>query len=105
MSQQKFHFDGEDAQTPAAVVRLTGQLERIWNLMQDRKWRTVQQIADRLKISHCSASAQLRNLRKPQFGEHTVERNAPKKQPSQYRLIPSSVEMVVDHKRDQTKMF
>lgn len=47
--------------------------QRIFNLMKDGAWRTVQEVAATVDGSETSTSASIRNLRKPQFGGHVVE--------------------------------
>jgi hypothetical protein len=42
--------------------------------MKDGQWRTLEQIADMTGDPTPSVSAQLRHLRKPRFGSHTVDR-------------------------------
>lgn len=68
------HFDGPAYEPEYDHARLTGQLLRVWTLMRDGEWRTLQEIADLTGDPHASISAQLRHLRKRRFGEHTVER-------------------------------
>lgn len=68
------HFDGPAYDPAYDQVRLTGQILRVWDLMRDGRWRTLQEIADRTGDPHASISAQLRHLRKARFGQHTVER-------------------------------
>ncbi len=70
------HFDGPAYDPEYDHARLTGQILRVWDLMRDGQWRTLQEIADRTGDPHASISAQLRHLRKRRFGEHTVERRA-----------------------------
>ena len=43
--------------------------------MKDEKWRTLRQIAELINAPEASISAQLRHLRKPRFGGHSVNRN------------------------------
>ena len=57
-------------------VRLTGQLLRVFALMQDGHWRTLDEIATVTGDPPASISAQLRHLRKRRFGSHVVERQA-----------------------------
>lgn len=66
-------FDGPDL-TAEDTKRLTGQIERIYNLMADGKWRTLGEIEAVTGDPQASVSAQLRHLRKPRFGSHNVER-------------------------------
>jgi hypothetical protein len=68
------HFNGPAYEPEYDHARLTGQILRVWDLMRDGQWRTLQEIADRTGDPHASISAQLRHLRKRRFGEHTVER-------------------------------
>ena len=68
------HFDGPAYEPEYDHGRLTGQLLRVWTLMRDGEWRTLQEIADLTGDPHASISAQLRHLRKRRFGEHIVER-------------------------------
>ena len=67
-------FDGADYVPSRDDVRLTGQLERVFNLMADGKWRTLRQIAEGTGDPEASISAQMRNLRKARFGGHTVNK-------------------------------
>lgn len=60
-------FDGSDIEPENDTKRLTGQLNAIYNLMIDGKWRTLSEIQDLLKYPEASISAQLRNFRKPRF--------------------------------------
>ncbi len=67
-------FDGPAYDDARDRVRLAGQILRVYELMQDGRWRTLQAIADATGDPHASISAQLRHLRKGKFGAHTVER-------------------------------
>jgi hypothetical protein len=69
-------FDGPAYESKYDHKRLTGQLQRVYNLMKDGRWRTLSEIADATKDPHASISAQLRHLRKERFGAHTVNRRA-----------------------------
>lgn len=68
-------FDGPHYVPERDDVRLTGQIERVFLLMRDRKWRTLEQIASETGDPHASISAQLRHLRKRRFGGYTVRVN------------------------------
>ena len=64
-------FDGPSAMgidTP----RLAGQLEKVYTLMKDGKWRTLSQIATATGCIETSASSRMRDFRKSRFGGHTV---------------------------------
>jgi hypothetical protein len=67
-------FDGDDYVDERDRTRLRGQILRIFTLMSDHAWRTLQEITDTTGDPHSSVSAQLRNLRKARFGHHTVDR-------------------------------
>ena len=66
-------FDGADL-TPEDHPRLAGQLAKVYAVIQSGQWYTVAQIAHLIQAPENSVQAQLRNLRKPRFGGHTVER-------------------------------
>ena len=67
-------FDGADYTPVRDNARLTGQIKRIYSLMSDGKWRTLQEIEQETGDPQASISAQLRNLRKARFGGHAVGR-------------------------------
>jgi hypothetical protein len=84
-----FDFDGSDYEAEHDQGRLSGQIKRIFDLMIDGRWRTLREIQGRTDDGEASISAQLRNLRKPEFGRHTVEkrrRGDPKTGLWEYRL-------------------
>ena len=54
--------------------RLRKQLAAVRTLMADGAWRTLAEIAAAVDAPEASVSARLRDLRKPQFGGATVER-------------------------------
>lgn len=54
--------------------RLSRQARAVWNVMRDKKWRTLPEIASVLEEPEQSISARLRDLRKPRFGGWNVER-------------------------------
>lgn len=67
-------FDGADYVPERDDVRLTGQLLRIWNVMNDGRWRTLKEISALTGDPEASISAQLRHLRKPRFGSYEIKR-------------------------------
>lgn len=69
-----FRFSGSDYNAALDEQRLTGQVLRIYDLMKDGKWRTLSEIEAVTRDGQSSISAQLRNLRKPSFGSHKVEK-------------------------------
>ena len=73
-SKKPYRFDGDDYKSKRDDKRLTGQIERIWNVMRGGAWRTLEEISRITNDPPASVSAQLRHLRKDKFGAHTVER-------------------------------
>lgn len=67
-------FDGPEYVPAFDKARLTGQILRVYNLMIDGHWRTLDEIAQATRDPHASISAQLRHLRKAKFGSHTVDK-------------------------------
>ena len=54
--------------------RITGQMRDVLDLMIDGEWRTLFDISGALDAPESSVSAQLRHLRKSQFGAFVVEK-------------------------------
>lgn len=73
--------------TNADESRLTAQFGRIFSLMCDAGWRTLDEIAERTGDPTPSISAQLRHMRKARFGGHVVERRHIANGLYEYRLI------------------
>jgi len=72
------------------VDHFEGQLKEIFDIMTDGKWRTIDQLAAITGIHTQSISARLRDYRKPQFGNHTVNKRPLKHTPAlifEYQLI------------------
>lgn len=69
-----YRFDGVDYVKELDQTRLVGQMFKIWELMKDGRWRSLREIAVATGSPEASASAQLRNFRKPRFGGHIVDR-------------------------------
>ena len=67
-------FDGSDIVDARDRPRLAGQLRRIFAYMKDGNWYTLRSIAEGTKCPEASASAQIRNLKKKRFGEHTIKK-------------------------------
>ena len=67
-------FDGPVYDPAYDKIRLTGQINRVFNAMKDRKWLTLGEIHYITTDPESSISAQLRHLRKPKFGAHQVEK-------------------------------
>ena len=54
--------------------RLNAQAEAVWQVMRDRQWHTLEEIAEKARCPQASASARLRDLRKARFGSRIVDR-------------------------------
>jgi hypothetical protein len=68
-------FDGETIEHGVDTPRLGKLLRAVYDLMGDGEWRTIREITDAIGAgSEASVSARLRDLRKPEFGAHTVDR-------------------------------
>jgi predicted transcriptional regulator len=63
------------------------QNQGVWQIMKDRKYHTLGEIARVLGIPEQSASARVRDLRKAAFGGYTVRRTMNKKGFNQYRIV------------------
>jgi hypothetical protein len=73
MTQLQF-FDGSTFEPALDAKRLTSQLERVRALMGDGQWRTLGEIQAACGGTEARISARLRDLRKPRFRGHTVDR-------------------------------
>lgn len=85
-------FKGADYDPYYDKERLEKQLGRVWDCMKDGRWRTLREIEHITKDPQSSISAQLRNLRKPEFGGYQVNRRPCQKCPKgsgarEYQLI------------------
>ena len=87
-------FNGSDYQPVRDDVRLTGQLLRIWVAMKSGDWQTLEEISCRTGDPTPSISAQLRHLRKPRFGGHTIEKSHKGHGLFTYRLLPGNAQLV-----------
>ncbi len=67
-------FDGETYEPERDAARLGSQLQAVRELMEDGEWRTLYNLAKAVGGSEAGVSARLRDLRKPRFGGHTIER-------------------------------
>lgn len=80
------HFDGKTYEPPKDQIRLNRQLSVIFNFVKDGLWWTLAEIAANTGEPEASISARLRDLRKPRFGSHTVERRRRTIGQFEYRL-------------------
>jgi len=88
----KPRFDGADYQPARDDARLTGQLQRIWDVMVHGEWLTLEEISQVTGDPPASISAQLRHLRKERFGRHTVEKEYVENGLYRYKLTPNPEE-------------
>lgn len=77
-------FSGAAYDAALDEERLKGQLLKVYNLMRDGRWRTVQKIAELIGEPENSIQAQLRNLRKVGY---QVPRRYIGNRLSEYRLV------------------
>jgi len=84
--EPKRAFDGVTYQPDRDHKRLNGQLMRVYLLMKDGQWRTLDRIAKDVGGSPASISARLRDLRKAKYGSRVVERAYVEKGLFQYRV-------------------
>lgn len=100
---KRFAFSGDDYDPSRDKIRLTGQILRIYDLMKDEHWRTLSDIASKTNDPEASISAQLRNLRKKQFGSHIVNRRHvgnPENGLYEYQLITNGERLEETKKTD-----
>lgn len=86
-------FDGETYEPEIDEVRLTGQLERVFNAMSETPgWWSLEGLGDRIykdtghRDTPAAISARIRDLRKPKFGRYLVERRRESGGLFRYRL-------------------
>ncbi len=87
-------FNGSEYEPLRDDIRLTGQLMRIWHLVCDGGWWTLDRIALLTGDPQPSISAQLRHLRKPRFGGHKVEKHYVGDGLYNYRVTPNNTQLV-----------
>lgn len=80
-------FNGADYNRDRDQKRLTGQIKRVYRAMSDGRWHTLTDIAELTHDPEASISAQLRNLRKVQFGAHKIEKRYIRNGLYEYRLL------------------
>lgn len=85
-------FDGETYLKTRDQARLASMLHRVQAVMEDRDWHTLGELARISGGSEAAVSARLRDLRKPRFGGHTVERRYVAHGLWEYRYQPATGE-------------
>jgi len=69
--------------------RIDNQRQRVWAAM-GTAWRTLEEVAFKTGVPEASVSARLRDLRRPEYGAHAVERRRrgdPKRGLHEYRVL------------------
>lgn len=76
MIQAALRFDGATFSQSLDGARLGRQLLAVRDLLQDGKWWTLAELEQTLDYQYpnASISSRIRDLRKPRFGGHTIER-------------------------------
>ncbi len=67
-------FNGTTYDQARDSNRLSLQYQRTFECMADGQWRTLEQLATLVGAPTHSVSARLRDMRKPRFGSHLVDR-------------------------------
>ena len=80
-------YDGRTYQSQRDKTRLNAQTQRVFNALADGSWWTLARIAELTRSPEASISARIRDLRKPRFGAHTIERRHVAAGLWQYRLV------------------
>lgn len=88
-------FSGSDLDA-SDKTRLKKQYPVIFAMMRDGQWRTVREIAEATGFPENSIQAQLRNMRKPEFGKHQTPKQRRNGGLWEYRLIENKGEVVND---------
>ena len=91
-SHRPFQYNGAGYEARHDQARLTGQTLKIYDLMKDGIFRTLEEIKSATGYPEASISAQLRHLRKERFGSHTVNHQRRGDRTSglwEYQLIPN----------------
>jgi len=86
------YFDGATYEHARDGARLGDQMMAVLSVMADGQWRTLKQLAAAVDAPEASVSARLRDLRKPRFGGHTVNREYLRRGLYQYQLLVREVE-------------
>jgi hypothetical protein len=86
-------FDGATFDPRRDKVRLGKQASRVWREMRDYQWHTLAELARLTDDPEASISARIRDLRKPKFGGHIVERENLGAGTWRYRLLRQGAEV------------
>lgn len=86
LQEKRPQFDGKTYVSERDHERLSSQLMRVLQVMQDGQWRTLSEIADITRSPQASVSARIRDLRKEKFGAFRVNRRHLSKGLFQYQI-------------------
>lgn len=68
-------------------ARLCGQLLKTYDVMKDKEWHSLREISVLIGGTEASISARIRDLRKPEYGSHSIERKHVKNGLFLYRMV------------------
>lgn len=85
-------FDGSTYRHARDSARLGDQMMAVFALMKDGQFRTLAAISSQTNAPESSVSARLRDLRKPRFGGHAVNREYLGQGLFQYQLVVRETE-------------
>jgi hypothetical protein len=85
-------FNGSDYDHERDDGRLSAQMDRVREVMQDGNWRGLAELAVTTGDPPASVSAQLRHLRKARFGAYIVEKKYVENGLYLYRILRPRVE-------------
>ena len=80
-------FDGATYEPARDHDRLHAQLSRVFDVLKDRQWHTLGELAGRTGDPEASISARIRDLRKDKFGGHVIDRRYVERGLFEYRLL------------------
>jgi hypothetical protein len=86
MIGDELYFDGKTYEPRRDKFRLSAQLREVQQILADRQWHTLAEMANRTGGSEAGISARIRDLRKARFGQHTIERQHIKDGLWRYRM-------------------
>lgn len=88
-------FDGHDGYIPQRDDgRLRGQALAVWRILADCNWHTIPELSSATGGSEAGVSARIRDLRKPRFGGHSIEREHVANGLHRYRLRPVDLDAI-----------
>ena len=67
-------FDGATFEPRRDGSRLNKQLTAVYSVMEDGHWYLLSELSELAHAPEASVSARMRDLRKPKFGGHIIER-------------------------------